>query len=163
MQAVALPTWHQGPYLEDAQALAHAPQLRHILCHLLDCPGLVCQQLPLCNAATGAGSVQAGWQQHPLHLTLPLQCGMMGSLHSQGRDTLAVREPTDEVGHLRIVMLARDVVQQPQLVEVELLERQHQLHHVQRIALHVVGKPAQAGPGVRNLCSVVRVPQGPWW
>jgi hypothetical protein len=30
-----------SPHLEDAQALADAAQLRHVLCHLLDRPRLV--------------------------------------------------------------------------------------------------------------------------
>ena len=32
---------HSSPHLENAQALADAAQLRHVLRHLLDCPGLV--------------------------------------------------------------------------------------------------------------------------
>mmetsp|Transcript_14751 Transcript_14751/g.37907 ORF Transcript_14751/g.37907 Transcript_14751/m.37907 type:complete len:201 (+) Transcript_14751:313-915(+) len=64
-----------------------------------------------------------------------------------GIDLIREQLALHKVAHLRVVVLVGDVVQGAQLLEVELLQAQRQLHCIERVALVAVARAAKLGHG----------------
>ncbi len=108
----------------DAQPLAHAPQLADKLGHLLDALDLLIWGS---DRGGGVSAVSNGQRDVPRCSTLSNTGGVT---HLVGQ-----QRALDKVAHLRVALGVGDVVQLPQLGEVELLEGEGELHRVEGVAL----------------------------